>query len=63
MTDHCTPEQKQHILDLIDQVNAARKDIIMNLDKKTTTEKINLYRWLKSAQKEMIDFSRQYPDD
>jgi hypothetical protein len=61
MTQHCTPEEKQHMIDLIEEMKgmlvALREGQIPRSERRKEADRLSQMR------KEMLKFRREYPDD
>ncbi len=62
MTNHCTPEEKQHMVDLVEEIRGYLVQI-PTMHTKPMSERLKVADRMKSIRKEMEEFRRKYPDD
>lgn len=62
MTEHCTPEEKQHMIDLTFEVKRYVESVQEEY-KKPVNERMLMVNRMRAIMKEMQDFRRRYPDD
>lgn len=58
----CTPEEKQHMLDLVAEMKAYETDIVTKKDL-SYSERAKIVTRMTTIVKEMKEFRRMYPDD
>ena len=63
MTEHCTAEQREHMLDLVKEMQGYAVLLQDGIRLLTIAERIKIGRRMAVIVKEMKDFRRNYPDD
>jgi hypothetical protein len=62
MSNHPTIEEKQHMIDLIDEMKVITNNIL-KIRMKPMPERIKIANRMKEIKIEMEDYTKRYPDD
>ena len=62
MTDRCTPEQRQHMVDLVKEIRNYLTEL-PTMHTRPMAERLKVANRMKEIRKEMQEFRRKYTDD